>query len=74
MVKIKKPSVVVDDPPAHGANIIDSKGNRRIYVDLPAQLITRLNVLAAMKNVTKRGLVTQLLSDAINRETQGAKV
>lgn len=52
----------------------DSKGNRRIYVDLPGPLVTRFNVLAAMKSVTKRALITALLTDAINRATTEAGI
>lgn len=62
-------------PPAPTpAQAVDSKGNRRIYVDLPAPLITRMNVLAAMRSVTKRALVTTLLTEAVNRAAAEAKV
>ncbi len=54
--------------------MVDSKGNRRVYVDLPASLITRMNVLAAMRSVTKRALITSLLTDAINRAATEAKL
>ena len=52
----------------------DSKGNRRIYADLPASLITKFNILAATRGVTKRSLITTLLADAINRAATEAKV
>jgi len=62
-------------PPAPAPlSAVDSKGNRRIYVDLPAPLITRMNVLAAMRSVTKRALITMLLTDAINRAATEAKL
>lgn len=62
-------------PPAPApAPAADSKGNRRVYVDLPAPLITRMNVLAAMRSVTKRALIASLLTDAINRASSEAKL
>lgn len=61
-------------PATMPASMVDSKGNRRIYVDLPASLIVRFNVLAAMKGVTKRALLTTLLSDAISRAAAEAKL
>lgn len=60
--------------PAAPAPAVDSKGNRRIYVDLPAPLITRMNVLAAMRGMQKRVLIATLLTDAINRAATEAKL
>lgn len=60
--------------PAAPAPMVDSKGNRRIYVDLPASLITRMNVLAAMRGLQKRVLIATLLTDAINRAAAEAKL
>ena len=61
-------------PPAAPAPAVDSKGNRRIYVDLPTPLITRMNVLAAMRGLQKRVLIATLLTDAINRAAAEAKL
>lgn len=60
----KKPA-----PPAAipQAVVVDSKGNQRVYVDLPRALVLKFNVLAAMKGVTKRAYMTALFSEAINR-------
>lgn len=58
--------------PAVAATPVDSKGNRRIYVDMPATLVTRLNVQAAMRSIPKRVLMAQLLADALTR-LEGAK-
>ena len=60
--------------PAAPAPAVDSKGNRRIYVDLPTPLITRMNVLAAMRGMQKRVLIATLLTDAINRAAAEAKL
>ena len=60
--------------PAPAPAPADAKGNRRLYADVPAPLITRLNVLAAMKGVTKRALIASLLSDAITRASAEAKL
>lgn len=56
------------------AKPVDSKGNRRIYVDLPSALITRLNIQAASREVTKRAWISTLLADAIKRADTEAKV
>ncbi len=56
------------------AGMVDSKGNQRVYVDLPKVLVTKFNVMAAMKGVTKRSYMSALLADAINRAATEAKV
>ena len=56
------------------AATVDSKGNQRVYVDLPKALVTKFNVMAAMKGVTKRSYMSSLLQDAINRAAAEAKV
>ncbi len=53
---------------------VDSKGNRRIYADIPDALVKKFNVLAAMRGVTKRSLITALLTDAITRAATEAKL
>jgi hypothetical protein len=53
---------------------VDSKGNQRVYVDLPRALVVKFNVLAAMRGVTKRAYMTALFSDAITRAAAEAKL
>lgn len=53
---------------------VDSKGNQRVYVDLPKALVTKFNVMAAMKGVTKRSYMSALLAEAINRASAEAGV
>jgi metal-responsive CopG/Arc/MetJ family transcriptional regulator len=53
---------------------VDSKGNQRVYVDLPKSLVTKFNVMAAMKGVTKRSYMSSLLAEAINRASAEAGV
>ncbi len=53
---------------------VDSKGNQRVYVDLPRALVVKFNVLAAMRGVTKRAYMTALFSDAITRAATEAKL
>lgn len=53
---------------------VDSKGNQRVYVDLPRALVVKFNVLAAMRGVTKRSYMTALFSDAIARAATEAKL
>lgn len=71
MATSKKPPTAPAPAPAPS---VDSKGNQRVYVDLPRALVVKFNVLAAMQGVTKRALMTTLLVDAINRATSEAKV
>lgn len=56
------------------AVVVDSKGNQRVYVDLPRALVVKFNVMAAMKGVTKRSYMTSLLSDAITRAAQESRL
>lgn len=73
-MKLKKPApAAAPVMPTGHMQAVDSKGNRRIYVDLPTPLITKMNVLAAMKGVTKRAIITMLLTDAVNRASEGTK-
>lgn len=53
---------------------VDSKGNQRVYVDLPKALVMKFNVMAAMKGVTKRSYMSALLAEAINRASAEAKL
>jgi hypothetical protein len=53
---------------------VDSKGNQRVYVDLPRALVVKFNVLAAMRGVTKRSYMTALFSEAITRAATEAKL
>ena len=43
----------------------DSAGNVRVYIDLPAELVHKLNVLAALKNKAKRKLLAEIVSAAV---------
>lgn len=56
------------------AAVVDSKGNQRVYVDLPKALVMKFNVMAAMKGVTKRSYMSALLAEAINRASAEAKL
>lgn len=67
-MKSKKPAPAPAAPAA--PPMTDSKGNQRVYVDLPRALVTRLNVMAAQRNMQKRVLITSLLMNAIEREAQ----
>lgn len=74
MVRKQREAMRVGESVTLAPASVDSKGNQRVYVDLPRGLVQRFNVLAAMKGVTKRGLMTSLLTDAINRAASEAKV
>lgn len=70
----KKPAPASTATLQQVAATVDSKGNQRVYVDLPKALVTKFNVMAAMKGVTKRSYMSALLAEAINRAAQEAKV
>lgn len=72
VTKVKKATPLPATPQA--PPMVDSKGNQRIYVDLPRALVQRYNILAAMRGVNKRTLITSLLTDAINRAAAEAKL
>lgn len=42
-----------------------TRGTVRVYVDLPAESVRRFNVLAAMRSVPKRLLLTQIVEDVL---------
>lgn len=42
-----------------------SSGTQRVYVDLPADSVRRFNVLAAMRSMPKRALLTQIVEEAL---------
>lgn len=44
---------------------IDSKGLVRIYVDIPAEMARRFNILAATRGVPKRALMTDIVGAAL---------
>lgn len=51
--------------PASALRMTDSRGTQRVYVDLPADLVRRFNVLAATRGMPKRGLLAQIVEDAV---------
>ncbi len=57
-------------PPAQSAprvpQVPDSRGNVRVYIDLPSALVRKFNVLAAMRGLSKRGLLAQIVEQAVN--------
>lgn len=71
---VTKKSTPAPAPLQQVAATVDSKGNQRVYVDLPKSLVTKFNVMAAMKGVTKRSYMSALLAEAINRAATEAKV
>jgi hypothetical protein len=48
----------------------DARGNQRVYIDIPGDLVRKLNVLAAMRSVSKRALI----ADLVRREVDAAGV
>ena len=42
-----------------------SKGTQRVYVDLPADLVRRFNILAATRALPKRTLLSQIVEAAL---------
>lgn len=47
------------------ADATDSRGMKRVYVDLPAASVQRFNVLAAMRNMPKRMLLASIVEEAL---------
>lgn len=43
----------------------DSKGNIRVYIDLPGDVARKFNVLAAMRGVPKRLLLAEIVRTAV---------
>ena len=43
----------------------DAKGNLRVYIDLPTDVVRRFNVLAAMRGVPKRTLLAEIVRLAV---------
>lgn len=43
----------------------DAKGNVRVYVDLPAELARKFNVLAASRGIPKRILLAEVVKAAV---------
>lgn len=60
--RLTKRSPVRTPKPARST---DSKGNVRVYIDLPPELVRRFNVLAAMRSVAKRVLLAQIVEEAL---------
>lgn len=51
--------------PVRTAASTTSTGTQRVYVDLPAESVRRFNVLAAMRSMPKRLLLTQIVEEAL---------
>lgn len=58
-------SKILKRAPARASAPTDSKGNKRVYIDLPANSARRFNVLAAMRGVPKRELLAQIVEEAL---------
>lgn len=43
----------------------DSRGNVRIYTDIPRSVATEFSVMAIRRNMTKRALMARLITDAV---------
>ena len=60
----RSPTVAEPDESMQRARAaVDSKGRVRLYVDVPAEVARRFSVLAALRGVSKRDLLAQILSD-----------
>lgn len=51
-------------PPAK-ATPTDSRGNVRVYIDLPSDLVRRFNVMAASRDQPRRALLAEIVRDAL---------
>jgi hypothetical protein len=51
--------------PAPAPAPVDSRGNVRVYIDLPPDVARKFNVLAAMRGVAKRVLLAEIVRDAV---------
>jgi hypothetical protein len=43
----------------------DSRGNKRVYTDVPAHIAQEFAILAIRRKVSKRALMAQLIMDAV---------
>lgn len=57
------PPTQVKDPPAAPT---DTRGNVRVYSDLPRAVANELAILAIRSGVSKRALMTMLIMNAVN--------
>lgn len=51
---------------ADPGTVTDSRGNMRIYTDVPAHIGKEFKVLAIRRNTSIRALMAQLIMDAVN--------
>ena len=52
-------------PRATRPDTTDSRGSKRVYIDLPAESVRRFNILAATRGVAKRALLAQIVEEAL---------
>ena len=52
-------------PPIWGGIPVDSRGNVRVYADVPRDIAQEFTIMCVRRNTSKRAMIAQLITNAL---------